>query len=183
MDVADEDERFNQVWPWLWWYTLDQPNNESSCQKIETIQYSAALAITSAIKSISQVKLYNELGLQSLEFRQWFRKLCLFFMIKKTGITEYLKATISHLRMLPHFITEKMYSNILIFYILFKNGTNKKIRIFLSFKTSLLEIGQPTAKPTYNPIHNPTGLKFLTWIRLGLSHLNKHKFKQNFQDC
>ena len=53
---------------------------------------------------------------------------------------------------------------------------------FLSFKNSLLKIGQPTAKPTYN-IHNPVGLKFLTRLRLGLSHLNEHKFKHNFQDC
>ena len=53
---------------------------------------------------------------------------------------------------------------------------------FLSFKNSLLKIGQPTAKPTYK-IHNPIGLKFLTRLRLGLSHLNEHKFKHNFQDC
>ena len=53
---------------------------------------------------------------------------------------------------------------------------------FLSFKHFLLKIGQPTAKPTYN-IHNPIGLKFITRLRLGLSHLNEHKFKHNFQDC
>ena len=53
---------------------------------------------------------------------------------------------------------------------------------FLSFKNSLLKIGRPTAKPTYN-IHNPIGLKFLTRFRLGLSHLKEHKFKHNFQDC
>ena len=51
-----------------------------------------------------------------------------------------------------------------------------------SFENSLLKIGRPTAKPTYN-IHNPTGLKFLTRFRLGLSHLNERKFKHNFQDC
>ena len=51
-----------------------------------------------------------------------------------------------------------------------------------SFENSLLKIGRPTAKPTYN-IHNPTGLKFLTRFRLGLSHLNERKFKHNLQDC
>ena len=68
----------------------DQPNNKSFCQKIETTQYNAALAITGAIKGTSQTKLYYELGLESLEFRQWFRKLCLFYKIKKTGLAEYL---------------------------------------------------------------------------------------------
>ena len=53
---------------------------------------------------------------------------------------------------------------------------------FLSFKNSLPKIGPTTAEPTYN-IHNPIGLKFLTKLRLGLSHLNEHKFKHNSQDC
>ena len=38
----------------------DQPNNESFTQKIERIQYNAALAITGAIKGTSQNKLYSE---------------------------------------------------------------------------------------------------------------------------
>ena len=50
------------------------------------------------------------------------------------------------------------------------------------FRNALLKIGRPTAKPIYN-IHNPIGLKLLTRLRLGLSHLNEHKFKHNFQDC
>ena len=53
----------------------DQPNNESLCQKIESAQYNATLTITSAIKGTSQMKLYNELGLEYLKFRRWFRKL------------------------------------------------------------------------------------------------------------
>ena len=59
-------------------------------KKIETIQYNAALTITGAIKGISQMKLYSELGLESLEVRRWFRKLYLFFKIEKTGVPEYL---------------------------------------------------------------------------------------------
>ena len=41
----------------------DQPNSESFCNKIERVQYNAALAITGAITGTSQTKLYNELGL------------------------------------------------------------------------------------------------------------------------
>ena len=68
----------------------DQPINKSLCQKIETIQYNAALTITCVIKGTSPIKLYNELGLETLELRRLFRKLCLFFKIKKTGLPEYL---------------------------------------------------------------------------------------------
>ena len=53
----------------------DQPNNKSLCQKTEATQYNAALSITGAIKGTSQIKIYNELGLESLESRRWFRKL------------------------------------------------------------------------------------------------------------
>ena len=32
-------------------------------------------------------------------------------------------------------------------------------------------------------IFDPVGLKLLTRLGLGLSHLNEHKFLDNFQDC
>ena len=32
-------------------------------------------------------------------------------------------------------------------------------------------------------VHSSEGLKFLTRIRFGLSHLANHKFRDNFQDC
>ena len=60
----------------------DQPNNESFCHQIESVQYNASLAITGAIKGISRLKLYNEIGFESLMFRQWFRKRCTFYKIK-----------------------------------------------------------------------------------------------------
>ena len=33
----------------------------------------------------------------------------------------------------------------------------------------------------YN-IHNPLGVKYLTRLRIGFSHLKEHKFRHNFQD-
>ena len=53
---------------------------------------------------------------------------------------------------------------------------------FLIFTNSLLEIGRPIQNPIYN-IHDLMGIKYLTRLRLGLSHLNDHKFRHNFQDC
>ena len=48
----------------------DQPNNESFCNKLETVQYNAALAITGSIQGTSKVKLYKELVLESLKSRR-----------------------------------------------------------------------------------------------------------------
>ena len=52
----------------------------------------------------------------------------------------------------------------------------------MTFRNALIKIGRPIPKPIYN-VHNPVGLKLLTRLRLGLSHLNQHKFSHNFQDC
>ena len=60
----------------FYYFTINQ--TKVCVKKNETIQYNAALAITGAIKGTSQMKLLNELGLESLEFRQWFRKLSVF---------------------------------------------------------------------------------------------------------
>ena len=57
----------------------DQPQNESFCEKIESVQYRAALAITGAIQGTSRDKLYHELGLESLKSRRWYKRLsCMF---------------------------------------------------------------------------------------------------------
>ena len=44
----------------------DQTFNESFHQRIESIQYNAAIAITGATRGTSSEKLYQELGLESL---------------------------------------------------------------------------------------------------------------------
>ena len=68
----------------------DQHYNNSFHQKLESIQYNAALAITGAIRGSSREKLYQELGLESLKQRWWFRKLCYFFKITKNQSPKYL---------------------------------------------------------------------------------------------
>ena len=53
---------------------------------------------------------------------------------------------------------------------------------YLIFRKSLLKIDRPVANPVYF-INNNSGLKLLTRLRLGLSHLNEHRFNHNFQSC
>ena len=50
------------------------------------------------------------------------------------------------------------------------------------FKSKLLAFIRPVQRSIYN-VFNPQGLKFLTRLRLGLSHLNEHRFRHNFKDC
>ena len=65
------------------------------------------------------------------------------------------------------------------------NKLDEKIKgatSFSLFTASLLKIGRPYANSTYT-IHNPDGKSLLRRLRLGLSHLNEHKFRHNFADC
>ena len=68
----------------------DQPNNNRLSEKIESIKYNAALAITGAIRGTSREKLYQELGLESLKDRRWLRRLCYLHKVLSTKLPAYL---------------------------------------------------------------------------------------------
>ena len=53
----------------------DQPQNESFCEKLESVQYKATLAITGAIQGISCDNIFQKLGLESLKSRRWYNVL------------------------------------------------------------------------------------------------------------
>ena len=57
----------------------NQTFNNSFYEKLESIEYNAALALTGATRGSSREKLYQEQGFESLQQRQWCRKLCFFF--------------------------------------------------------------------------------------------------------
>ena len=61
----------------------DQAYNAPFQQKVECIQYNAVLSITGAIRGTSREKLFEELGLKSLQHRWWYRKLCCSYKILK----------------------------------------------------------------------------------------------------
>ena len=67
----------------------DKPNNETFINKTEKAQYDAELAITGAIRRTTWEKLYAELGIESLKFRRWFRKLACFYKIQSAGLLKY----------------------------------------------------------------------------------------------
>ena len=50
-----------------------------------------------------------------------------------------------------------------------------------TFRKSLLKFIRPSGSSAFN-CHNPRGVKLLTRLRLGVSHLREHKFKHGFQD-
>ena len=55
--------------------TYDQLQNKSFCEKLEYVQYKTALAITGAIQGTVRDKIYQELGLELLKSRRWYKLL------------------------------------------------------------------------------------------------------------
>ena len=54
--------------------TYDQSYHNAFHQQMKSMQYNAALAITCAIRGFSRKKLYQELGLESLQQQRWCRE-------------------------------------------------------------------------------------------------------------
>ena len=64
--------------------------NESWHKKLESAQYSAALAIAGAVRGINTVKLYQELRLESLQNRRKLRRLSLNYKLYNEQSPLYL---------------------------------------------------------------------------------------------
>ena len=58
--------------------------------KIETVQYNTALAITGTIRGTSKEKLYQALGLESLKDKRWLRRMSYLYKIISTKLPPYL---------------------------------------------------------------------------------------------
>ena len=173
----------------------DQVFNDAFHEKLESIQYNAALAITSAIRGSSREKLYQELGFESLQQRRWYRKLCLLFKIIKNQSPKYLFELIStareaymtiHKNRIRLFNVKHDYfknfffpSNIIEWNNLDFNKRNSESRAI--FKKDILAFIRPVANSTFD-CHSPDSLKLITRLRVSLSHLRFRKFKHNFQD-
>ena len=60
-------------------------------EKLESVQYSAALAVTGTWKGSSRDKLYAELGWETLSSRRWYIRLTLFYMTINNLAPQYTK--------------------------------------------------------------------------------------------
>ena len=131
--------------------------------------------------------MYQELGIDSLQIRWWYRKLCLLYKIYKNQSPSYsydiIPITNTHyvFRNSDKIICFKTKHNY------FKNYFFPSVIIEWNkldhnvFKSNILKFIRPSSNSFFD-CHNPIGIKYITRIRLGLSHLREHKFKHSFQD-
>ena len=76
----------------VFYHRDDLEMNSSLTKRLESVQYSAALAVAGAWKGTSYDKLLDELGWEYLYHRRWFRRLSHFYSIVNGNSPEYLKA-------------------------------------------------------------------------------------------
>ena len=168
----------------------------SAMERIERTQYQAALSVTGCWQGTSRNKLYEELGWESLSDRRWARRLTCFYKIVHEISPAYLYEHVPALR-LPiygqlvsrgfHEIrcrTGKYMTSFFPHTVKTWNLIGEDFRSLDSlskFKSSLLSLIRPPKKETYG-IHNPTGIRYLFRLRLGLSSLKRHKYLHNFLD-
>ena len=173
----------------------NQTFNNSFKEKLESIQYNACLALTEAIRATSKEKIYQELGLESLRDRHWFRKLCLFYKVLENENSKYMFRLISTRRLLHltrniHSIpllnaNHKFFKNSFFLSTIIEwNNVDPHVRKsedFSVYKSNILNFIRPSPNSAYS-CHNPRGICLITRLSLGLSHLREHKFKRGFQD-
>ena len=160
-------------------------------EEVERIQYHAALAITGAWKGSSRIKLYEELGWESLSDRRLSRRILQVHKIENNNTPSYLKEKLPLHNRPPKnsFLeyrcrTERFRKSFFpdaigswnIFIDQFPNMPS-----FNVLKLRLKSFFRPIKKSIFN-IHDPPGIRYLFQLRLGLSPLRRHKKHHNFAD-
>ena len=152
------------------------------------------MAITGVIRGTSNEKLSQELGLESLQWRYWYRKLGMFFKICKSKSPQYFFKWMPEKTSL--YVTRNAIFNIPIFNIkhnfynnsFFPSAINEwnnlgsnhlKSENFGIFKKNILKFIRPKPNSFFNCC-NLKATRLITQLRLEFSHSHEHKFKYNF---
>ena len=176
-------------------YHRDDPEmNSGLTKRLESVQYSAALAVAGAWKGTSYDKLLDELGWEYLYRRRWFRRLSHFYSIVNGNSPEYLKVELPQPKVYnynlrsegvferPHVRTQRFGNTFFPYCIREWNELHVSIRTVATlsqFKNELIKCIRPPKRSIFK-IDDILGIKLITRIRLGFSHLREHKHRHNF---
>ena len=175
--------------------TKDGQALTSLMNDVERVQYRGALAVTGTWKGTNRSKLYDELGWESLSDRRKKQRLVLLFKIVNGLTPSYLRDKLPPLKNPFAAETSYTYREFRIRTERFRNtffpDTIKQWNTVITdfsvmptleeFRSHLHTLYRPNPRETYG-IHDPTGLKYLFQLRVGLSPLRYHKKRHNFLD-
>ena len=163
-------------------------------ETLERVQYQAGLAVTGAWKGTSRIKLYEELGWESLSDRRMSRRILQLHKIVEEKTPRYLREKLPPNRNvvinLPHVFSDVRCRTDRYRSSFFPNATSTWNNIithfdsfpsFLKLRSHLISLFRPNSKSTFG-VYNPSLLRYLFQLRLGLSKLRAHKKRHNFAD-
>ena len=165
-------------------------------EKVEKVQYEAALAITGAWKGSSRSKLYDELGWESLSDRRLCSRVKQIFKIANNLTPDYLAYKLpSHSRPLYDGGIRNSFRELICKSNRYKNSFfpdaihcwNSIINHFenmpslVALRKHLNVLFRPYRKSIFG-IHDPTGIRYLFQLRVKMSPLRSHKYQHNFED-
>ena len=161
-------------------------------EKLERVQYQAALAVTGAWQGSNCSKLNEELGWETLSDRRMSRRILQIHKIKNNKTPSYLKDKLppNHRPFLSN-VFRKINSKTDRYKNSFFPHAVSSWNIFISdfedfpsfnnLKVHLLSLFRPKIKSIFG-IHDPMGLRYLFQLRVSLSPLRSHKSRHNFID-
>ena len=167
-------------------------------EKVEKIQYQAALAITGAWQGSSRSKIYDELGWETLSDRRNYRRVLQIHKIINNNTISYLKDKLPAnckemfsgiIRTTFHAIICKsnryknsFFPDAVASWNLLMEIFNYKVAPSIGvLKNDITSLIHPEEKNVFK-IHDPAGLRYLFQLRGGLSPLKGHKWCRNFID-
>ena len=158
---------------------------------IEQVQYKAALIVSGCWQGTSRVKLYEELGWESLADRRWGHRMTMYYKIRNGLTPAYLFEHVPNEapRNLRSFIpkapisrTQRYDNSFFPFCINHWNTLDKDIKYSSSlenFKTNINNLICPKSS-SFSCDRNKYGMKLLTQIRVDFSDLRDHRFDHKF---
>ena len=169
----------------------DQVFNESFHKNLKSIQYNTAIAITGAIRGTSSGRLRIRLRILKIEklvnkikiiLQNHEKSLYLFQLIAPNNITYATRSSQSNI--ISSFKTRHIFLKDSFFPAVISEWNSLDINKFFFhvFNKELLKLNRPEPNSSYN-VNDTIGLKLLTRLQLGHSHVGDHKSRQNFQDC
>ena len=164
---------------------------EDLMKLVEQVQYKAALIVSGCWQGTSRVKLYEELGWESLADRRWGRRMALYYKIVNGQTPAYLFEHVPNEapRTLRAFIpkaplskTQRYDNSFFPFCINHWNTLDNDIKHSSSiknFKTNINNLIRPKPSSLCSG-RNKYGMKLLTQIRVEFSDLRDHRFDHKF---
>ena len=146
---------------------------------LESVQYQAGLIVSGCWRGTSRVKLYNELGWESLADRRAFRRFSLFYKIKANETPSYLS---DHIHPVPARRTIRYERSFFPFCKLGWDNLDVNLQsasTLQEFKRLYLVNIRPPKKDIFQ-VDDRYGLKRLTQLRVDFSDLREHRFSHNF---